>query len=86
MDGGVNLRDAIITEHAAWRMSRRDIEVEDVRRILAAPEQLIEERRGRVVAQGMIGAYLLRVFVDVNQTPPEIVSVYRTSKVRKYRS
>ena len=54
--------------------------------VLAAPERLFEERPGRVVAQGMIGAYLLRVFVDVDRTPPEVVTVYRTAKLRKYGS
>jgi len=28
--------------------------------------------------------YLLRVFVDIDREPPEVVTVYRTSKVRKY--
>ena len=41
---------------------------------------------GRVVAQGMTEGYLLRVFVDVNRTPAEVVTVYRTSKLRKYGS
>ena len=82
----MDLRDAIITEHAAWRMSSREIAEEDVNRVLAAPERLFEECPGRVVAQGMIGAYLLRVFVDVDRTPPEVVTVYRTTKLRKYGS
>ena len=30
-------------------------------------------------------SYLIRVFVDVDRTPPEIVTAYRTSKIRKYR-
>lgn len=28
--------------------------------------------------------FLLRVFVDVDRDPPQVVTVYRTSKVRKY--
>ena len=28
--------------------------------------------------------YLLRVVVDVDRDPPEVVTVYRTSKVEKY--
>ena len=34
----------------------------------------------------MAGEYLLRVFVDVDRTPAEVVTVYRTSKIEKYRS
>ena len=28
--------------------------------------------------------YLIRVFVDVDREPAEVVTAYRTSKVRKY--
>jgi hypothetical protein len=34
----------------------------------------------------MIGDHLIRVFVDVDRTPPEIVTAYRTSQIEKYRS
>jgi hypothetical protein len=37
-------------------------------------------------AIGLAGEYLLRVFVDVDRTPAEVVTVYRTSKIEKYRS
>ena len=30
------------------------------------------------------GPYLLRVFVDLDRDPPEVVTAYRTSKVDKY--
>ena len=38
-----------------------------------------------VVAQAVAAGYLLRVFVDVDRSPPEVVTVYRTSKMEKYR-
>jgi hypothetical protein len=28
--------------------------------------------------------YVLRVFVDIDREPPEVVTVYRSSKVQKY--
>ncbi|MBF0355748.1 MAG: hypothetical protein HQL43_10985 [Alphaproteobacteria bacterium] len=28
--------------------------------------------------------YLLRVFVDMDRSPPRVVTVYRTSKIAKY--
>ena len=49
-------------------------------------------RPGRIVVQGMIltadppSEYLLRVFLDVDRSPPEVVNAYRTSKIEKYRS
>lgn len=72
----MDLTGAIITEHAGLQMGRRQVTEAEVRPI----------REGRVVAHGMVGAYLLRVFVDVDRTPAEVVTVYRTSKVDKYRS
>jgi hypothetical protein len=81
----MNLSQAILTDHALSQMARRQTTVEDVRRVLAAPEQVLEVRHGRVVAQGLAAGYLLRVFVDVDRSPPEVVTVYRTSKIDKYR-
>ncbi len=66
-------------------MARRQVTPADVGRVLAAPEQVLEVRTGRVVAQRLVGGFLLRVFVDVDRTPAEVVTVYRTSKVDKYR-
>ena len=54
--------------------------------ILGAPERVIPVREGRVVAQGLVGDHLVRVFVDIDRDPPEVVTVYRTSKIDKYRS
>lgn len=69
-------------------MGRRGISEEEVSSILRAPEQTEEQRPGRCVYQSRAvdsdKAYLLRVFVDVDRTPPEVVSAYRTSKIGKY--
>jgi hypothetical protein len=81
----MDLSGAIIPQHAAERMARRQIAEADLRRVLASPEKILSDRPGRVVAQGMMGSYLVRVFVDVDRTPPEVVTVYRTSQLRKYR-
>ena len=82
----MNLSRAVLTEHALGQMARRQVTAADVGRVLAAPEQVLEVRAGRVAAQGVAGEYLLRVFVDVDRSPPEVVTVYRTSKIDKYRS
>jgi hypothetical protein len=63
---------------------------EAVRAILLSPEQRIEVRPGRVVLQSKVllelpgTVFLLRVFVDVDRHPAEVVTAYRTSKVEKY--
>jgi hypothetical protein len=82
----MDLSRAVLTEHALAQMAKRQVTAADVGRVLAAPEQVLEVRGGRVIAQGMAGEYLLRVFVDIDRTPPEVVTVYRTSKIEKYRS
>lgn len=81
----MNLLDAIIPEHAAVQMDRRQVAEAEVRQVPGEPQQVLEVRPGRVVAQRMIGRYLLRVFVDVDRSPPEVVTVYRTSQLKKYR-
>jgi len=81
----MDLKNAIITEHARSQMERRQIFERDLRRLLQAPEEILPVREGRIVVQGMSGEYLLRVFVDIDRHPPEVVTSYRTSNVGKYR-
>ena len=82
----MDLKSAIITGHAARQMARRQIQEAEVRAALAQPDAVLPVREGRVVAQMLSGRYLLRVFVDVDRQPAEVVTVYRTSKIDKYRS
>jgi hypothetical protein len=76
--------------HALLEMARRQISESDVAGVLTAPEQILPIRPGRTVYQTRIEMgnppkrYLLRVFVDVDRQPPEVVTVYRTSKIEKY--
>ena len=82
----MDLSQAILTENAAAQMARRQLAEGDVRRLPSAPEEVLTVRPGRVVAQGLIGMHLVRMFVDVDRNPAEVVTVYRTSKIEKYRS
>lgn len=74
-----------------FQLARRGITEAAVRAVLASPEEVREVRPGRVVAQAfqLIGdppsPYLLRIVVDVDRDPPEVVTAYRTSKIGKYR-
>jgi hypothetical protein len=59
----------VITEHALFEMKRRSLG-EDVQSVLL---------------MGATGQeYLVRVFVDIDRDPAEVVTVYRTSKIGKY--
>jgi len=78
----------IITEHAAFEMERRKISRELVRSVISNPEQRIMIRKGREVFQSRIQMegkpYLIRVFIDIDRVPAEVVTVYRTRKIEKY--
>ena len=80
--------DAVLTPHAITEMRRRGIEAHTVNGVLLAPEQRLAVRAGRDVLQSRVvengKVYLVRLFVDFDRTPPEVVTVYRTSKVDKY--
>jgi hypothetical protein len=80
----------VVTPHAAFEMERRRLPEDVMRQVLAQPEQRFGVRPGREVLQSRRawgtppGRYLVRVFVDVNRPPPEVVTAYFTSKIDKY--
>ena len=82
--------DYAITLHAMMEMQRRGLDEATVRSVLSAPGQRRQVRLGRVVLQSRItlGApsreYLVRVFVDVDRRPADVITVYLTSKIAKY--
>jgi hypothetical protein len=69
-------------------MPRRKIDKDTLPSVLRSPEQAIQVREGRIVLQSRVGAgmkqYLIRVFVDIDRDPAEVVTVYRTGRVDKY--
>ncbi len=87
----INLAAAVFTDHARGQLARRGLDEREVLRVLTAPDDVQPVRPGRVVAHKVLhgGApardYLMRVFVDIDRVPPEIVTAYRTSKFAKYR-
>jgi hypothetical protein len=82
----MDLATATISGHARVQMERRGIDEVAVRAVLSQPESVLDVRPGRVVVQALQGEHLLRVFVDIDREPPSVVTVYRTSKIEKYRS
>jgi hypothetical protein len=78
----------LITPYAGRAMRRRDISETILRMVLQAPEQRFMVRPGRDVLQSRAHIagrmYLIRIFADVDRYPPEIVTLYRTSKIAKY--
>jgi len=85
----LDLTRSIWTPHARLQVAARGLAESDVEGVLRAPQQVRTVRAGRVVVQAekeISGkAYLLRVFVDVDRDPCEIVTAYKTSKIERYR-
>ena len=83
------ITDFVITDHAAMELERRGLSKE-IRRVLADPEQGEDVRAGRIVLQSRMDMgqpakqYLVRVFLDIDRRPAEVVTAYRTSKIFKY--
>jgi uncharacterized protein DUF4258 len=83
------LSDYVITSYAEFEMQRRGISRDAIHRVVTAPEQRADARPGRVILQSRLEddagkVYLLRVVVDVDRHPAEVVTAYRTSRVSKY--
>lgn len=78
----------VLTQHATFELQRRGLDEAIVRKVLAAPEERKAVRPGRDVLQSRVSIagkrYLVRVFVDVDRSPAEVVTAYRTSKIDKY--
>ena len=86
-----DLRSAHITDHARLAMARRGITEAQVRQVLWAPQAVVRGNRpGREVAQGTVTLgdppqrVLLRVVVEVGREPREVVTVYATTRFRRY--
>ena len=80
----------VLSAHASAEMARRGIDEDMVNGVLSGPEQRIAVRPGRDVLQSRVlvegKVYVVRVFVDIDRDPPEVVTAYRSSKIEKYWS
>ena len=65
------IKEHRLTDHALFQMKRREVKESEIAQVLSAPGQAEIVRPGWVV-------------VDVDREIPEVVTVYRTSKVEKY--
>lgn len=84
------MEEYVLTPHAKFEMERRGLSEETIREVLGNPGQRYNLRPGRDVFQSKITdtstgeSFLVRVFVDMDRIPPEVVTVYKTSKIGKY--
>lgn len=71
------------SKHALGQMELRGISKIVVARILENPLQIREED-GIKIYQSIVDNYLIRIFVNENKDPKLIITVYKTSKIKKY--
>ncbi len=87
-----DLASAILSPHAVVRMAKRGIPETDVRAVLEDPGEQEAVRPGRVIVTSLKQsdqgkrAFVVRVVVDIDRSPPVVVTVYRPSKIGKYWS
>jgi hypothetical protein len=80
-----------LTQHAQKEMLRRGITDGQVAKVLASPEAIIPEKYGCHAYQALLHfdseqPYMVRVIVDTSKNPLTVITVYRSSKIEKYRS
>jgi hypothetical protein len=72
-----------ITRHAAEEMVRRGITEQELAAAMASVPGL-PGRDGLEVRQAVVSGYLIRAIVNHTLKPERVVTVYRTSKLKKY--
>ncbi len=80
--------DFSISNHAKEQMEFRGVSLEVVMSVLTNPQQILTEE-GKKVYQSIINfekerSYLVRVIVNIDKEPNNVITVYRTSKIEKY--
>lgn len=78
-----------LSDHAERERQRRGIPKALVESVVENPQQIVDDIEGMRVYQSQLdfGAgkmYLLRVFVVEEGSHLKVVTLYRTSKIRKY--
>jgi hypothetical protein len=77
-----------LSDHVREEIARQRIRLTVVESVLNNPDQKVPKYGDVVCYQSKINInqkeYLVRVMVNEAVIPPKVVTVYRTSKIRKY--
>jgi hypothetical protein len=80
----------VVTQHAVDEARRRGISASTMLEVATTPEQRVQVRADRDIRQSRVidpvsgKLQLVRVVVDRRDGEETVVTVYRTSKLRKY--
>jgi hypothetical protein len=78
-----------LSHHARQECERRQIPLDVLDAVMTAPEQICAERDGAKAYQSLVKSadgrtFLVRAIVNDRQTPPVVITAYRTTKTEKY--
>ncbi|MBD2150433.1 DUF4258 domain-containing protein [Pseudanabaena sp. FACHB-1277] len=84
------MNNVVFSDHARKEMLRRNITQLQIEEVLQSPEQIISVNEERNIYQSRFELnqkqYLLRVVGDIRGDLLTVVTIYKTSKVKKYWS
>lgn len=84
------MNNVVFSDHARKEMLRRNITQLQIEEVLQSPEQIISVNEERNIYQSRLELnqkqYLLRVVGDIRGDLLTVVTIYKTSKVKKYWS
>ncbi len=84
------MNNVVFSDHARKEMLRRNITQLQIEEVLQSPDQIISVNEERSIYQSRLELnqkqYLLRVVGDIRGDLLTVVTIYKTSKVKKYWS
>jgi hypothetical protein len=77
------------SNHALEEMEKRKVPISFVETVLENPQQTLQQDEEISIYQSQIDfgtgkLYLLRVFINITLDPAIVVTVYRTSQIKKH--
>ena len=82
------MNNIIFSDHARQEMLRRNITQVQIEDVVRNPEQIVSVNLERSIYQSKLELnqkeYLLRVVVDIRGESLTVVTIYKTSKIKKY--
>ncbi len=82
------MNNIIFSGHARQEMLRRNITQVQIEDVVRNPEQIVSVNLERSIYQSKLELnqkeYLLRVVVDIRGESLTVVTIYKTSKIKKY--
>ena len=77
------------SKHAIEQMLLRDTPLEIVKETVSNPDSITPQDEKEIYQKTVTFPngkdYFVRVFVNIEKVPPLVVTVYRTSKINKYK-